>query len=50
MKINNLMRTLNIKQYDYDATKRTLIIYESLPVKMLSIIRQCLPGIDFIIK
>lgn len=50
MKINNLMRTLNIKQYEYNAITKTLIIYESLPVKMLSVIRQCLPGIDFIIK
>lgn len=50
MKINKLMRGLDIKSYEYNAIKNILIIYEPIPVKILPTIRKELPGISIVIK
>ena len=48
--IKKLMRTLKIEYYDYLASDKTLIIYEPIPVKMLSVIRAAIPGVKLVIK
>ena len=48
--ITKLMKTLRIEVYDYIPAKRTLIIYEPIPVKVLSTLRNSLKGIEIIIK
>lgn len=48
--ITKLMRTLKIDVYDYIPADKTLIIYEPIPVKVLSTLRNNLKGIEIIIK
>lgn len=48
--ITKLMKTLKIELYDYIPDKKTLIIYEPIPVKIISTLRNSLKGIDIIIK
>ena len=48
--IKKLMKTLKIEVYDYLPDKKTLIIYEPIPVKIISTLRNSLKDIDIIIK
>lgn len=48
--ITKLMKTLRIEVYEYIPVKKTLIIYEPIPVKVLSTLRNSLKGIEIIIK
>lgn len=48
--ITKLMKTLKIEVYDYIPAKKTLIIYESIPVKVMSTLRNSLKDINIVIK
>lgn len=48
--ITRLMRTLRIEYYEYQPYKKTLIIYEPIPVKTLLVIRKSICDVNIVIK
>ena len=48
--ITKLMNSLGIKYYEFIPGTRTLIIYESLPVKVMLFIRNQLKDVNLVIK